>query len=56
MVDAENTFNSISRKALLQNIEYLFPVIGTFIYNCYTISARLFITGGKELRWREGIT
>ena len=56
MVDAENTFHSINRKALLHNIEYLCPVIATYIYNCYAISARLFISGGKELRSREGIT
>ena len=39
MVDTENAFNSINRKALLHNIEYLCPVIATFLYNCYAISA-----------------
>ena len=52
IVDAENVFNSINCKALLHNIEYLCP----FLYNCYAISARLFIIGGKELRSREGTT
>ena len=47
MVHAESAFNSINRKTLLHNIEYLCPVITTFLYNCYAISARLFITGGK---------
>ena len=56
MVDAENTFHSINRKALLHNIEYLCPVIATFLYNCYAISARLFVIGGKELRSRKGRT
>ena len=56
MVDAENAFNSINREALLHNIGYLCPVIATYIYNCYAISARLFIVGGKELRSREGTT
>ena len=56
IVDAENVFNSINRKALLLNTEYLCPAIATFLYNCYAISARLFITGGKELRSREGTT
>ena len=50
MVDAENAFNSTNRKALLHDIEYLFPIFATFIYNCYVISARLFIIGRKELR------
>ena len=56
IVDAENAFNSINRKALLHNIEYLCPAIATFFYNCYAISARLFIIGGKELRLRGGTT
>ena len=56
IVDAENAFNSINRKALLHNIEYLCPAIAKFFYNCYAISARLFIIGGKELRSREGTT
>ena len=41
---------------LLHNIEHLCPVIATILYDCYAISVRLFITGGKELRLREGIT
>ena len=56
MVDAENAFNSINRKVLLHNIKYLCPVIATYIYNCYAISARLFIIGGKKLRSHKGTT
>ena len=56
LVDAENPFNSINRKVLLHNTEYICPELATFIYNCYIIPARLFITGGKELRSREGTT
>ena len=56
MVDAENAFNSINRKARLHNIKYLCPVIATHICNCYAMSARLFIVGGKELRSRKGTT
>ena len=56
MVDVENVFNSINRKALLHNTEYLFPVIATLIYNCYAISARHFIIGRKELRSHKGTT
>ena len=54
--DGENAFNSINQKALLHNIKYLCPAIATFLYNCYAISARLFIIGGKELRSSEGTT
>ena len=54
LVDAENAFNLINRKALLHNIEYLCPAIATFLYNCYVKSAGLFIIGGKELSSREG--
>ena len=56
IADGENAFNSINRKALLHNIKYPCPAIATFLYNCYAISARLFIIGGKELRSREGTT
>ena len=56
LVDAENAFNSINRKVLLHNTEYICPELATLIYNCYIIPARLFIIGGKELRSREGTT
>ena len=39
IVDAENAFNSINRKAQLRNIEYLCSAIATFLFNCYAISA-----------------
>ena len=53
LADAKNVFNSINRKALLNNIESLCPAIAVFLYNCYAISARLFIIGGKEIRLRR---
>ena len=56
IVDTENASNSINRKTLLHSIEYLCPTVATFLYNCYAISTRLFIIGGKELRSREGTT
>ena len=34
IVDEENAFNPINRKALLHNIEYLCPAIATFLDNC----------------------
>ena len=56
MVDAENAFNSINRKALLHKIRYICPEISTFIYNCYNVPARLFIIGGQEIISKEGTT
>ena len=57
LVEAVNALNLINRKALIHNIEYLCPIIGTFINNCCAMSAQFFITGGKELlRLREGAT
>ena len=49
LVGAEIAFNTIDRKVLLHNTEYLCPQ-SVFIYNCYVIPARLFIIGGKEIR------
>ena len=43
LVDAENAFNSINRKAMLHNISIICPIITTFISNCYIKPARLFV-------------
>ena len=56
LVDAENAFNSINRQALLHNIKFLCPTLATFVRNCYNVSARLFILGGKEIQSNEGTT
>lgn len=56
LVDAENAFNSINRKALLHNIKYICPPLATFVRNCYNVPARLFVLGGKELQSNEGTT
>ena len=42
MVDEESAFNSINRKALLHNIECLYPEIAAFLWNYYTVTARLY--------------
>ena len=55
-VDAENAFNSINRKAMLHNISIVCPILTTFISNCYTIPARLFVVGNFELKSREDTT
>ena len=56
LVDASNAFNCLNRKALLHNIRYLCPAISTYIRNCYGSPARLFLTGGNEIKSAEGTT
>ena len=45
LIDAENAFNAINRKAMLHNISVICPIISTYISNCYNTLARLFIIG-----------
>ena len=54
LIDAENAFNSINRKAIIHNVSVLCPSLATFIINCYDVPSRLFIIGGKELLLKEG--
>ena len=56
LIDAENAFNSINRKVMLHNISVLCPIISIYITNCYSSPARLFITGGGEIKSLEGTT
>ena len=56
LVDAPNAFNSINRKIFLHNMSILCPAISTFVTNCYTTPARLFLIGGTEMRSNEGTT
>ena len=55
-IDASNAFNSINRKALLHNMQYLCPPLSVYLNNIYLAPARLFIAGGKELKSAEGTT
>ena len=48
-IDTNNAFNSINRNVLTQNLNIICPEFAKFVQNCYAISARLFVTGGKEL-------
>ena len=41
---------------MLHNISIVCPILTTFISNCYTIPARLFVVGNFELKSREGTT
>ena len=56
LVDASNAFNSLNRSAALHNIRILCPTLATFAINTYRVPARLFITGGKEIKSAEGTT
>ena len=55
-IDASNAFNSLNRKAMVHNMEYLCPPMATYIRNCYGTSSRLFVHGGKEISSDEGST
>ena len=55
LVDADNAFNSTSWKIQLHDVEYLCPATSTYLYNCYIISIRLFIIGGREIQSQEEI-
>ena len=55
-IDASNAFNPLNRTAALHNIRALCPTLATYVINTYRQPARLFITGGEELRSAEGTT
>lgn len=55
-IDASNAFNALNRATSLHNIRVLCPVIAAYVINTYRKSARLFITGGKEIMSAEGTT
>ena len=56
LIDAKNAFNSLRRVAMLAIIKRLCPVAHVYAYNCYSIHARLFVVGGKQLYSQEGTT
>ena len=56
LVDAANAFNNINREALIHNIKYVCPEISTYVKNCYSEPARLFVIGGLEIKSQEGTT
>ena len=56
LIDTSNEFNSLNRASALHNVRILCPTIATYAINTYREPARLFITGGKELRSEEGTT
>ena len=56
LVDTSNAFNTINRKVVLHNIQFLCPSIARYIINCYQNPSRLFVPGGGELSSDEGTT
>ncbi|EDO37922.1 predicted protein [Nematostella vectensis] len=56
LIDASNAFNVLNRATALHNIRVLCPIIAIYAINTYRNSARLFITGGKEIISAEGTT
>ena len=56
LVDAANAFNSLNRNVFLRNIGITCPIIATYVRNCYSIPARLFVIGGTEIKSNEGTT
>ncbi|XP_066914998.1 uncharacterized protein [Clytia hemisphaerica] len=56
LVDAENAFNSLNRAVFLHNIGITCPLLATYVRNCYSKSAKLFVIGGGELKSFEGTT
>ena len=55
-VDANNAFNTINRQVFLHNIQIVCPEMSMYIQNCYLKPARLFVTGGIEIKSEEGTT
>ena len=53
LIDAENAFNAINRKAMVYNISVIWPIVSTYVSNCYNMPARLFIIEGTEILSRK---
>ena len=56
MVDASNVFSAINREAFLHNAKILCPSISTYVNNCYSSPADLYIQGGRSIKSEEETT
>ena len=57
LMDAQNAFNSLNRKAALLNIRKLWPRCSTFIFNTYRGWSPLILQGAQEILYSmEGTT
>ena len=54
LVNAENEFNLINGNIMLHNISVLYPILSTYVSNCYQSAVHLFLIGGKEILSKEG--
>ena len=56
LIDASNAFNCMNRQVALHNIQITCIEAATYIINTYRHESRLFISGGGEIKSREGTT
>ena len=56
LVDADNAFNRLNRKAALHNIQRTCPGLFTFLKNSYRESAMLYLPDGTYIMSEEGVT
>ena len=56
LTDAENTFNSVNRKVMLDTFKIICSIFAIFIINCYAIPSKLLIVGGGEVLSSERAT
>ena len=56
LVDVAKTFSNLNRKSLPHNIKFICPGIAAYVKKCYSVPARLFVSGGLKLTSREGST
>ena len=59
LVDADNAFNNLNRKAALHNIRHLCPTFYRYLHNTYQMPARMIVNGQNEqdyIKSEEGST
>ena len=56
LVDADNAFNRLNRKAALANIERICPTIHRYLDNSYNTPSRLYLSDGSFILSKEGTT
>ena len=56
LIDAENAFNRLNRKAALMNIKQICPNLYQFLDNSYSNPAKLFLEDGSHILSEEGVT
>ena len=56
IVDAENAFNNLNRKATLHNMPFICPSLATILSNTYQSPTRMIIGSRGEISSSEGTT